>query len=183
LRRPDILQAEHLLKAANANIGAARAAFFPTILLTTGAGTMSSQLSSLFTAGQDTWSFVPQITLPIFDAGSRWANLAAAKAERDMSVARYERAIQAAFKEVADALAVRGTVGDQLLAQTSLVQASEDAYRLSDLRYTKGIDNYLGVLDAQRSLYANRLRLISIRLSQLTNLVTLYKTLGGGEGE
>jgi outer membrane protein, multidrug efflux system len=183
LRRPDIEQAEHLLKAFNANIGAARAAFFPTIVLTTSAGTLSSQVSGLFTAGQNTWTFVPQLTLPIFDAGSRWANLAAAKTDRDIYLARYEKAIQTAFKEVADALAVRGTVGDQMTAQESLVKASEEAYNLSDLRYTKGIDNYLGVLDAQRSLFAARLRLISIRQSQVANMVTVYKVLGGGEGK
>ncbi|HEY3276656.1 MAG TPA: efflux transporter outer membrane subunit [Syntrophorhabdaceae bacterium] len=183
LRRPDIEQAEHQLKAANANIGAARAAFFPTVTLTTGAGTISGQLSGLFTSGQGTWIFAPQITLPIFDFGSRWANLAVSKADRDIAVARYERSIQTAFKEVADALAVRGTVGDQLAAQESLVQASAEAYRLSELRYAKGIDNYLGVLDSQRSLYVARLRLVSIRLAQLVNLVNLYKVLGGGEGE
>ena len=183
LKRPDILQAEHLLKAANANIGAARAAFFPSILLTTGTGTMSAQLSNLFLPGQDTWNFLPQVTLPIFDAGLRSANLDQAWADRNINVARYEKAIQIAFREVADALAVRGTIGDQMKAQESLVEASEETYRLADARYTKGIDNYLAALDAQRSLYAARQRLITIRLSQLGNLVTLYKVTGGGDGE
>ncbi len=183
LRRPDILRAEHQLKAANANIGAARAAFFPTILLTTNVGTMSSQMTGLFRYGQDTWGFAPQITLPIFDAGSRWASLKVAKADQAIFLAQYEKAIQTAFREVADALAVRGTVGDQLTAQESMVYASSEAYRLSDARYTKGIDNYLGVLDSQRSLYAARLRLINIRFSRFANMVNLYKALGGGTGE
>jgi len=180
LRRPDILQSENLLKAANANIGAARAAFFPRIALTTSIGTSSAELSGLFKAGSGVWAFAPQITLPIFDAGSRWASLRVAKADRDIFLAQYEKAIQVAFREVADALAFRRTVGDQLVAQESLVQASEDTYRLSDARYTKGIDSYLGVLDAQRSLYAAQQGLITLRLAKLTNLVTLYKVLGGG---
>ena len=180
LRRPDILQSENLLKAANANIGAARAAFFPRIALTTSIGTSSAELSGLFKAGSGVWAFAPQITLPIFDAGSRWASLRVAKADRDIFISQYEKAIQVAFKEVSDALAFRRTVGDQLVAQESLVQASEDTYRLSDARYTKGIDSYLGVLDAQRSLYAAQQGLITLRLAKLTNLVTLYKVLGGG---
>jgi multidrug efflux system outer membrane protein len=183
LRRPDILQAEHQLRAANANIGAARAAFFPTILLTTNAGMASSRLSGLFEAGSKAWTFAPQVGLPIFDAGSRLGSLQAAKADRDIFLAQYEKTIQVAFREVADALAQRGTVGDQLEAQESLVEASAQAYRLSYARYMNGIDNYLVALDSQRSLYANQLRLISIRFSQLTNLVTLYKVLGGGDKE
>lgn len=181
LQRPDVLDAELKLKAANANIGAARAAFFPSILLTAAAGTLSSQMTGLFKYGQDTWTFAPQVTLPIFDAGSRWASLSASKADRDISLAQYEKAIQTAFREVADALALRGTVGDQMKAQESLVQASAEAYRLSNARYTRGIDSYLGVLDSQRSLYAAQQRLITIHLSRLTNMVTLYKALGGGE--
>jgi multidrug efflux system outer membrane protein len=180
LGRPDILQSENLLKAANANIGAARAAFFPSITLTTSIGTSSSELSGLFRAGSSVWLFAPQITLPIFDAGSRWANLKVAQADRDIYLAQYEKAIQVAFREVADALARRGTVGDQIAAQESLVEASADTYRLSDARYMKGIDSYLGVLDAQRSLYAAQQGLITLRLARLTNLVTLYKVLGGG---
>jgi len=183
LRRPDILQAEHQLKAANANIGAARAAFFPTILLTASRGSMSSQLRGLFRYGSDSWTFAPQVSLPIFDAGSRLANLQGATADRDIFLAQYEKAIQVAFKETANALAQKGTIGDQLEAQESLVDASSQAYRLSEARYLNGIDNYLVVLDSQRSLYANQLRLIGIRYAKSANLVTLYKVLGGGEGE
>ena len=178
-RRPDILQAENLLKAANANIGAARAAFFPSITLTTRIGTTSDQLSGLFKSGSDTWIFAPQIVMPIFDART-WSAYDVAKVDREISLTQYEKAIQAAFREVADALAQRGTLGDQLEAQQSLVNASAETYRLSDARYTRGIDTYLSVLDAQRSLYSARQGLIAIRLARLTNLVTLYKVLGGG---
>jgi multidrug efflux system outer membrane protein len=180
LRRPDILQAENQLKAANANIGAARAAFFPRINLTTIIGTISDELSGLFKSGSGTWTFASQIVLPIFDTRTWWA-LKVIKAEREIAVAQYEKAIQAAFREVADALAQRGTVGDQIAAQESLVQASAETYRLSNARYTKGIDSYLSVLDAQRSLYATQQGLIAIRLARLNNLVTLYKVLGGGD--
>ncbi len=183
LKRPDILQAESLLKAANANIGAARAAFFPTITLTTSIGTTSNDLSNLFKAGAATWSFVPQVSVPIFNSALLWANLEAAKATRKIYVAQYEKAIQTAFREVADALARKGTVGDQMAAQESLVKASANTYRLSDARYTNGIDSYLTVLDAQRSLYSAQQGLISVRLARLTNLVTLYKVLGGGNEE
>ena len=178
-RRPDILQAESQLKAAHANIGAARAALFPRITLTTSIGTTSDQLSGLFTSGSGTWAFVPQIVVPIFDARS-WAAYDVTKVEREIAVAQYEKAIQAAFREVADALAQRGTLGDQLQAQQSLVEASAEGYRLSDARYTRGIDSYLRVLDAQRSLYGAQQGLIAVRLARLTNLVTLYKVLGGG---
>jgi multidrug efflux system outer membrane protein len=179
LSRPDILAAEHRLKAANANIGAARAAFFPTISLTTTVGTASYELSSLFKAGSATWSFAPQIVMPIFDT-RLWSALRGIKVEREIALAQYERAIQTAFKETADALAKKGTVGDQLAAQESLVQATTDTYRLSNARYSKGIDSYLSVLDAQRSQYSAETVLIILRLSRLTNLVTLYKVLGGG---
>jgi len=179
LRRPDILQAENQLKAANANIGAARAAFFPSITLTTSIGTSSDQLSGLFKAGSDSWSFLPQITIPIFDARI-WSAYDVIKAERDISLVQYEKAIQTAFREVADALAQRGTLDDQIEAQQLLVNASAESYRLSDARYTRGIDSYLSVLDAQRSLYGAQQGLISIRLARLVNLVTLYKVLGGG---
>jgi len=182
LRRPDILQAENQLKAANANIGAARAAFFPRINLTTIIGTISDELSGLFKSGSGTWTLASQIIQPIFDARLRWA-FKAVKADREIALAQYEKAIQVAFREVADALAQRGTVGDQIAAQESLVQASAETYRLSNARYTKGIDSYLSVLDAQRSLYAAQQGLIAIRLARLNNLVTLYKVLGGGAGE
>lgn len=180
LRRPDILQAEHNLRAATANIGAARAAFFPSIQLTANAGTASNELSDLFTAGSGAWRFAPQITLPLFNAGSNRANLDAALIERDTLVARYEQSVQTAFREVADALARRGTIGSQLAAQQALTNATEASYRLSEARYRQGIDSYLGVLDAQRELYNAEQTLIATRLSQAVNLVTLYRTLGGG---
>ncbi|HBE73838.1 MAG TPA: multidrug transporter, partial [candidate division Zixibacteria bacterium] len=173
LRRPDILQAENLLKAANANIGAARAAFFPRISLTSAIGSASGDLSGLFKSGSFVWNYAPQIVLPIFDART-WSGLKATKVEREIAVAQYEKAIQGAFKEVADALARRGTMGDQMEAQQSLVDASAKTYRLSTLRYEKGIDIYLNVLDAQRSLYAAQVGLIAIRLAKLANQVRLY---------
>lgn len=179
-RRPDILQAEHQLKAANFNIGAARAAFYPRISLTASAGSGSSELSGLFKGGSGTWSFLPQISLPLFDGGANRANLDLATVGRDINVAQYEKAIQTAFREVADALALRATVGGQLEAQQSLVDATAEAFRLSDARFQRGVDSYLDVLDAQRSLYAARQNLIGTRLSALSNSVTLYKVLGGG---
>jgi multidrug efflux system outer membrane protein len=180
LSRPDILAAEHQLKAVNANIGAARAAFFPRISLTTTLGTASSELSGLFKSGSGAWSFVPQIITPIFDART-WLALKAVKVEREIALVQYEKAIQTAFREVADALAEQGTIRDQIAAQESLVQALQETYRLSYLRYTKGIDSYLSVLDAQRSLYAAEQGLIALRLAEIANQVTLYKVLGGGE--
>ena len=182
LRRPDILAAEHQLKAVNANIGAARAAFFPHISLTTTAGTASNELSGLFHSGGTVWSFAPQVVMPIFDT-RLWAALRGVKAEREIALAQYEKAIQTAFKETADALAKQGTVEDQLVAQESLVKASSETYRLTNARYTKGIDSYLSVLDAQRSLYSAETGLIVLRLSKLTNLVMLYKALGGGNDQ
>ena len=179
LRRPDILQAENLLKAANANIGAARAAFFPRISLTSAIGSASGDLSGLFKAGSFVWNYAPQVVLPIFDART-WGGLQATKVEREIAVAQYERAIQVAFKEVADALARRGTMGDQMEAQQSLVAATAKTHRLSTLRYEKGIDIYLNVLDAQRSLYTAQQGLIAIRLVKLANQVRLYAVLGGG---
>lgn len=179
-RRPDILQAERNLKAANAYIGAARAAFYPRISLTASAGTASSELSGLFTGGSGSWSFAPQITLPIFDGGANRANLQIATVSRDISVAQYEKAIQMAFREVSDALMQRGTLGRQLDAQQSLVNAAAQTYELSEARFRRGVDSYLGVLDAQRSLYSAQQNLIGTRLSRYTNLVTFYKTLGGG---
>ncbi len=178
-RRPDILQAEAQLRAAHANIGAARAAFFPRIALTTSIGTTSDQLSGLFKSGSETWSFIPQIVMPIFDART-WAAYDVTKVDREIALAQYEKAIQAGFREVADTLAQRETLGDQLQAQQSLVEASEVGYRLSDARYTRGIDSYLRVLDAQRSLYSAQQGLIAVRLARLANLVALYKVLGGG---
>jgi multidrug efflux system outer membrane protein len=180
LHRPDILYAEHLLRASNANIGAARAALFPRISLTTAIGTASDELSGLFKAGRDTWNFSGQIVLPIFDART-WAALDATKVQREITLAQYEKAIQAAFREVADALAVQGTVEDHLAAQQSLVNALAETYRLANLRYEKGIDSYLGVLDAQRSLRVAEQVLIALRLAKIANQVRLYAVLGGGK--
>ncbi len=179
-RRPDIIQAEHLLKAASANIGAARAAFFPRITLTTSIGLSSDQLSGLFKGGAGTWSFAPQITIPIFDAGRNLANLKVSEVDRKIFLAQYEKSIQSAFREVADALAQRGTIDDQLDAQQSLTDATAASYRLSQARYRNGVASYLDVLDSQRSLYSAQQGLISVRLARLINLVTLYKVLGGG---
>jgi len=180
LERPDVLAAEHRLKAANANIGAARAAFFPRIALTTSVGTASAELSGLFKAGSGTWSFAPQIIVPIFDART-WFAYDVTKIEKELSVAEYEKTIQTAFREVADALADKGTINQRITAQESMVHALAEALRLSLARYNKGIDNYLYVLDAQRSLYAAEQVLIYLQLSRYTNLVTLYTVLGGGE--
>ena len=179
-RRPDILAAEHQLRAANANIGAARAAFFPRIALTGSTGSMAGELSGLFKAGSETWTFAPQIVLPIFDTGARRANLKVAHADRDIALAQYEKAIQSAFREVADALAQRDTLDDQLAAQEALTRALDRTYQLASERYRTGLDGYLGVLDAQRSLYAAQQGLISLRLAKAASLVTLYKVLGGG---
>lgn len=180
LRRPDLLQSEHKLKAATANIGAARAAFYPRISLTASAGSGSADLSGLFKGGSGSWTFLPQISLPIFDGGSNRASLDSAIAGRDIALAQYEQAIQSAFREVADALAQREALSGQLQAQQSLVEASGDALKLSDARFARGVDSYLDVLDAQRSWYGAQQTLIGMRLSRLTNGVTLYKALGGG---
>ncbi len=179
-RRPDVLEAERTLRAANANIGAARAAFFPSITLTASEGTASSSLSGLFAAGSRAWTFAPQIDLPLFAGGRNRANLAGAEAARDIDVAKYQLAIQTAFREVADALAERESLGRELGAQQALVSASSEAYRLSDARFRKGVDNYLNALDAQRSLYAAQQNLIGTELARMSNLVTLYAALGGG---
>ena len=183
LRRPDIIQAEHRLKGANANIGAARAAFFPRITLTGSVGVGSDQLTGLFKSGSGAWGFAPQITLPIFDAGRNRAILKVSKVEQEIAVAQYEQTILTAFREVADALAERGTIDEQLAALQSLTTATAESARLSLVRYDKGADSYLSVQDAQRALFAAQQNLIAARLSRLTNLVTLYKVLGGGAGE
>jgi multidrug efflux system outer membrane protein len=180
LRRPDILAAEHQLRAANANIGAARAAFFPRIALTASAGLASDQLSDLFGSGTGTWNFAPRIDIPIFNAGSLRARLKTSEVDRKIFLARYEGSIQSAFREVADALAQRGTIDEQLTAQQSLVDATAETYRLSETRFSLGVDSFLNVLDSQRSLYSAQQNLISIRLFRLTNEVTLYRVLGGG---
>ena len=179
LRRPDVVQSEFQLRAANAQIGAARAAFFPRISLTAIAGLASSALSSLFSAGAWDWSVLPNATVPIFDGGANRGNLALARAQRDAALATYEGVIQTAFREVADALARRGTIGAQFAAQTSLVAAAADSYRLADARYREGIDTFLNTLDAQRTLYAAQNSLIATRLARAENLVQIYRTLGG----
>lgn len=179
LSRPDIMAQEHRLKASNANIGAARAAFFPRISLTTFFGTASTELSGLFKSGTQTWAFVPQAVMPIFDA-RLWSAIDVAKAEKEIALVQYEKAIQVAFREIADALAVHGTVNLQLSAQQSLVMASEKTYQLTNARYTAGVDGYLSVLDAQRSLFAAQQGLISVRLAKLANQSRLYAVLGGG---
>ena len=179
LRRPDVLQAENSLKAAHADIGAARATLFPRISLTAAFGTASSDLSGLFKSGSDSWSFVPAVTLPIFDSRS-WSALKVTKVQREIAVTQYEKAIQNAFKEVADALAVRDTMVQQVAAQESLVQAVAETYRLSNSRYDKGLDNYLSVLDAHRSLFAAQQALALLNLAKVANTVKLYAVLGGG---
>jgi multidrug efflux system outer membrane protein len=179
-RRPDIRQAEQNLIASNANIGAARAAFFPRISLTTGAGSASSALSGLFKDGSWGWTLAPQMVLPIFDAGRNQANLDASKVGRDIAVAQYEKSIQNAFREVADALASRSTLAQQLQAQQSLLQAEESRSQLTQLRLNNGVANQLEWLDAQRSLFAAQQAMVQTRLVNLQNQMTLFKVLGGG---
>ncbi|MFM0615239.1 efflux transporter outer membrane subunit [Paraburkholderia nemoris] len=179
-RRPDIVQAEHALKAANANIGAARAAFFPKIELTASAGTSSSTLSSLFKAGTGAWAFAPSVSVPIFDYGSNKASLDVAKIEKQIEVADYESAIQTAFKEVSNALTARATYVDQVEADRDYVTSAQRYYTLAQARYKAGTDSFLTFLDAQRTLYTAQQQLASDSLSRQANLVTLYKVLGGG---
>ncbi len=178
--RPDIRQAEQQLIAANANIGAARAAFFPNITLTASFGRVSTQLSGLVDGGSWGFSVAPQLLLPIFDGGRNQANLDVAQVNRSVALAQYEGTIQSAFREVADALAGRATLGEQLRAQQAQVQAESARLQLSDLRYRNGIASYLDLLDAQRSLFATQQAVVQTRLAQLQNQVVLYKTLGGG---
>ncbi|MTJ83610.1 MAG: efflux transporter outer membrane subunit [Telmatospirillum sp.] len=182
LHRPDISQAEHALKAAEANIGAARAAFFPTITLTGSGGFASRELGTLFQAGSGAWSFGPAGSVPIFAAGRKLAGLESAKVGREIAGAQYEKAVQGAFREVSDALSSRETLAGQAKALTDLVEAGQTARRLSQARYDRGVDSYLAVLDAERSLFAARQDLVSIEVARLSNLVTLYKVLGGGRG-
>ena len=183
LRRPDVQQAEQQLIAANANIGAARAAFFPKILLTASAGSVSSELADLFKDGTFGWSLAPQLLLPIFDAGRNKANLAAAKVAREVAVAAYEKAIQSAFREVSDALAGRATLGEQLLAQKAQTRSEEQRSGLTELRYRNGASSYLEVLDAQRSLFASQQAELQLTAQVLQNQATLYRVLGGGWSE
>ncbi len=178
--RPDIRASEQQLIAANANIGAARAAFFPRIALTGSAGSASSELSGLFKSGSFGWSFAPQMVLPLFDFGRNDANLGVAKAGRDIAVAQYERSIETAFREVADALAGQATYGEQLRAQRAVAGAEAERFKLSDLRYRSGAASYLDLLDAQRSLFAAQQAAVQANLQRLQNQVTLYRVLGGG---
>ena len=180
LRRPDIASAEHQLIAANANIGAARAAFFPNISLTAAFGTISLGLSNLFGSGSQNWSVAPSVSQTLFDFGRNKGNLRYAQATRDAAVATYEKSIQTGFREVADALARRGTIGAQLQAQTSLRDNAAGAFRLSDLRFRAGIDTFLTTLDSQRSLYNAQQTLLAARLTRDSNSVELYRALGGG---
>ena len=180
LQRPDIASAEAQLKSANANIGVARAAFFPRITLTGFYGTSSSELSNLFDAGTKVWQFVPSVSLPIFAGGANVANLNAAKAQQKAALATYEGAIQKAFKDVADALATEGTVDEELKARKDLADAAAETYRLAQERYKSGADSYLSVLDSQRTNFSAQQGLISAQLARSASLVTLYKAMGGG---
>jgi multidrug efflux system outer membrane protein len=179
-RRPDIRQAEQVLLANNANIGAARAAFFPRISLTASAGAVSSELDRLFNNGTTAWTFAPQLVLPIFDYGRNAANLESAKVVRDIAVAQYEKAIQTGFREVSDALAGRATLGEQLRAQNAQLAAEQTRMQLTDLRFKHGASSAFEVLDAQRSLFAVQQATLQVQLQQVQNRVTLYKVLGGG---
>jgi NodT family efflux transporter outer membrane factor (OMF) lipoprotein len=178
LNRPDVRQAEQQLIAANANIGAARAAFFPTISLTGSYGTASTSLSGLF--DHSAWSFIPQVTLPIFDAGRTRNNLNVSKAQRDLATAQYEKAVQTAFRDVADALAGRATLVDQLSAQQAETDAEAARFKLSDLLFTSGVASSLDQLDAQRSLFASQQALVQVKLALLQNRIAVYRALGGG---
>ena len=179
LARPDIQAAEYALRASTANIGAARAALFPTISLTASTGAASSELSNLFGGGNGTWSFVPLVRLPLFDGGRNRANVQVAEANEQLALTQYEKAVQTAFREAADALADRARWAERLDAQTSLLAATQKAFDLSEARFKAGVDNYLSVLDAQRSLYAAQQTQISLLLAEQVNRVTLYKVLGG----
>lgn len=180
LRRPDVLQAERQLQAQNANIGAARAALFPNISLTATVGTISTALSGLFGGGSLTYSASPGLSLPIFDGGRARAGVRLAEAQQRAAVVTYERAIQTAFREVADALAQRGTIDDQLGAQTARAESARVAARLSEARYRVGVESFLTALDAQRTAYAAQQQLVTTRLNRASNLVELYRSLGGG---
>lgn len=179
-RRPDILQAEHTLKAANANIGAARANFFPRISLTGSLGFISGDLDELFDGDSKTWAFTPSVSLPIFQGGRNIANLEYSNVQRDIAVASYEKAIQTAFSEVADALAQRSTITEQLSATRSLRDASQESYDISNVRYSIGVDSFMNVLDAQRTLFSSQQAFINSVLTRELNSIELYKALGGG---
>ena len=179
LSRPDVRASELNLRAVSANVAAARAALFPTISLTTSVGTGSRELEGLFGSGNGSWSFAPQIRLPIFDGGAGRAAVNVAQANRDIAISQYEKAIQTAFREASDALAEREQWQARLNAQEAVVAANAQAFNLSEARFTSGVDNYLTVLDAQRSLYAAQQALIALRLSEQANRIALWKVLGG----
>lgn len=179
-QRPDVRAAEHLLEGANANIGALRAAFFPTISLTTTVGSASTELSGLFAKNSGIWTFVPQISLPLFNAGRNRANLTSAEKNRDILLAQYEKTVQTAFREVADVLAQREGLQSQLDAQQSLTAAANTAFQLADARFKNGVDSYLVVLDAQRTHYTAEQSLVTLQLNDATSQLTLYKVMGGG---
>ncbi len=179
-RRPDILQAEQSLVAANADIGAARAAFFPRLSLTTSLGFISPAMGSLFDGDHRTWAFSPQVTVPLFQGGRLRSELRLAEVRKSSAIAEYERAIQVAFKEVADGLAGQETFGRQINAQTRVVVSAERRTTLSNLRYRAGVEGRLELLDSQRQLYAARQTLLDLRLAEFSNSVALYKALGGG---
>lgn len=179
-RRPDVLAAEYILQGANANIGAARAAFFPSIQLTAFAGTASAELSGLFESGSEQWSFAPSITIPIFAAGRNKANLEVAELQKEIEIANYENAIQTAFREVSDALVVRASVDQRIDAQGIRVQAAERRNELTKQRYDAGVDSYLAVLLAEQELFSAQQNLVQARLSKLTNQTALFAALGGG---
>jgi len=180
LRRPDVLQAEHQLIAQNANIGAARAALFPRISLTATLGTISSALSGLFAGGSFTYTGAPSVSLPLFDGGRLRGNVDLARAQQQSAVSTYEKTVQTAFREVADALAQRGTIDEQVAAQSARVEAANVALRISDARYRAGVESFLTTLDSQRTAYAAQQQLVTTRLSRGSNLVELYRSLGGG---
>lgn len=183
IQRPDIRQAENLLEAANANIGAARAALFPRISLTTSVGLASKDLAGLFKGGNWAYSLAPSLVQPLFDAGRNQANLDAAKIGFDIAVAQYEKSIQSAFREVADALASRETLAHQRQAQQAQLEADTDRLRLTDLRYRNGAASQLDWLDTQRTLFATQIAQVQVRLADLQNQVALYKALGGNIGK
>jgi multidrug efflux system outer membrane protein len=178
--RPDVKAAEYQLSAAGANIGAAKAQLYPTISLTGSAGYASTDLSNLFKAGNVAWSIGPNISLPIFDWGTRKANVKISETDQKIALANYEKSVQSAFREVNDALATRANIGDRLTAQRRLVEATNTTYKLSNARFRAGIDSYLTVLDAQRSAYSAEQGLLLLQQANLNSQVELYKTLGGG---
>ncbi|HEY1548966.1 MAG TPA: efflux transporter outer membrane subunit, partial [Kofleriaceae bacterium] len=180
LARPDVLAAEHELIAANANIGAARAAFFPTLSLTANGGLVSTALAALFTGPTFVWTIAPSLSVPLFRGGANRANLEYAEAQKKGLIAGYELAIQTAFREVADALATRGTIKDQMSAQAALVEAASKSLELAQARYTAGVEPFLSTLVSQRALYAAQNSLVTTQYAAMTNRITLYRVLGGG---